>query len=187
MTPTRDHAIRILELLSYGLVKGKGIPIPGNMCVEAAVCLALGLPHGDNPPCVGSEVRKFKIELNDNDWTTTIARARGMRELAIAQLGSDKLDQRAFKDLIWFKFGTQIQPLIWHYLATKAGKAKRLEFADKMEHSKTLEECLAHAYAHAHTHAHAHDYAHAYDYAHTHASVLKELNSPGCQWLDLCK
>lgn len=25
--------------------------LPGHVCVEAAVCLALDLPHGDNPPC----------------------------------------------------------------------------------------------------------------------------------------
>ena len=49
IAPTRDHAIRIVELLSHGLVAGLGKPEPGKMCVEAAVCFALGLPHGGQP------------------------------------------------------------------------------------------------------------------------------------------
>lgn len=35
--PTKEHAVKILDLLSHGLVKGLGEPIPGKMCVEAAV------------------------------------------------------------------------------------------------------------------------------------------------------
>jgi hypothetical protein len=170
--PTRAHAEEIRRLLSFGLVSGVGEPIPGKMCVEAAVCFALGIPHSDNPPCVGAEVRKFKIGLNDKSWTTPTARAEGMKELAIAQLGSDTIDQKEFRDLLWFRFGTQIQPLMWRYLATKENKKVRLELADKMEKSETLEECKAHApgyaytygYVYAHAHGYAYTYAHGYDY-----------------------
>jgi hypothetical protein len=218
--PNETHVREILRLLSFGLVKGKGVQKPGEMCVEAAVCAAFGLPHGDDPPCVGEEVRKFKIGLNDKPWSSNKARADGMRELAIAQLGSNEIDQKEFKDLFWFKCGTQLQPLIWRYLATKANREQRLALANKMEKSSSLKECkahaynyahdydyaydYAHAYAHAYVHAYAHAYAHAYtyDYAYAHAhaydawfskvavvgvSVLQELNSPGCQWLHLCK
>jgi hypothetical protein len=66
------------------------------MCVEAAVCYALGLPHSDNPPCVGEAVRSFKIALNDSDWSSPKARAIGMRRIAIAQLGSNEIDQSVF-------------------------------------------------------------------------------------------
>lgn len=50
---TREHAEKINRLLDHGLCAGMGVPIPGEMCVEAAVCYALELPHSDDPPCVG--------------------------------------------------------------------------------------------------------------------------------------
>jgi hypothetical protein len=49
MDITRQHAERIVGLLEHGLVSGVGVPEPGKMCVEALVCFALGLPHGDDP------------------------------------------------------------------------------------------------------------------------------------------
>jgi hypothetical protein len=200
MIPTESHAKEILRLLSFGLVSGLGQQIPGKMCVEAAVCCALGLPHSDNPPCVGAEVRKFKIGLNDKSWGSNQDRANGMKELAIAQLGSNTIDQKLFRDTLWFELGTKIQPIIWRFLAEKGNRQERLELADKMENSVTLEECRAHAHGYAYAHAHAYDYAHAYAHGYAYAnsdflskvaavgvSVLKQLNSPGCQWLHLCQ
>src|SRR6185503_4958835 len=67
------------------------------MCAEAAVCFALGLPHGDEPPCVGRAVRAFKIRLNDCAWSSNQARAKGLRRIAIAQLGSNEIDQDVFR------------------------------------------------------------------------------------------
>ena len=93
---SRAIARKVLSIVDAGLVDGKGNPIPGQMCVEAAVCYALGLPHGDNPPCVGQAVRAFKIRLNDSEWSSAQARAAGMRKLAVAQLGSDTVDQAKF-------------------------------------------------------------------------------------------
>jgi hypothetical protein len=95
---TLDESIarKVLETVDAGLVTGLGKQVPGQMCVEAAVCYAYGLPHSDKPPCVGSAVREFKIRLNDSRWSSDAARASGMRALAIAQLGSDALDQVAF-------------------------------------------------------------------------------------------
>jgi len=87
---------KVLEVVDAGLSCGKGEPEPGKMCVEAAVCYALGLPHSDNPPCVGNAVRSFKIGLNDSRWSSNQARAKGMRRIALAQLGSDILDQNEF-------------------------------------------------------------------------------------------
>jgi hypothetical protein len=92
----REVAAKVLETVDAGLCNGMGEPVPGQMCVEAAVCFALGLPHSDNPPCVGSAVRAFKIRLNDSNWSSDQARARGMREVAIAQLGSNEVDQVSF-------------------------------------------------------------------------------------------
>jgi hypothetical protein len=94
--PTKAVARKILDVLKHGLVRGKGDPKPGEMCVEAAVCFAMGLPHSDEPPCVGSAVRSFKITLNDSHWSSDMARANGMRRIAIAQLGSNEIDQNVF-------------------------------------------------------------------------------------------
>src|SRR5690348_5482047 len=94
---TEAVARKVLATVDAGLCKGAGVPQPGQMCVEAAVCYALDLPHGDDPPCVGAAVRAFKIRLNDSNWSSNEARAKGMRLLAIAQLGSDKIDQNEFR------------------------------------------------------------------------------------------
>ena len=85
---TRDIATKVRDAVDAGLVHGVGIQEPGKMCVEAAVCFALGLPHGDDPGCVSAPLRRLKIRLNDSSWSSNQARANGLRRLAIAQLGS---------------------------------------------------------------------------------------------------
>ena len=100
---TKSIAIKIKETVECGLSSGLGKQIPGQMCIEAAVCYAYGLPHGDNPPCVGSAVRRFKIRLNDSNWSSNKARAEGMIEISIAQLNSNKLDQVEFAKRITLK------------------------------------------------------------------------------------
>ena len=42
----------------------------------------------DNPPCVSQVLRRFKMRLNDCEWSSPEARAAGLRRLAVAQLGS---------------------------------------------------------------------------------------------------
>ena len=96
----RELASRVLKTVEKGLSGGLGNPKPGQMCVEAAVCYAMGLPHSDKPPCVGSAVRRFKIALNDKKWSSKEVRAEGMKALAIAQLGSDQIDQHEFLKLV---------------------------------------------------------------------------------------
>lgn len=79
---------KILEVVDAGLTSGLGTPIPGNMCVEAAVCYALGLDHSDDPRCVDYAVRALKISINDANWSNRESRALGLRKLAILQLGT---------------------------------------------------------------------------------------------------
>jgi hypothetical protein len=86
---SREIAVKVLETVDAGLVAGLGRPVPGQMCVEAAVCYAMGLPHGDDPSCVAEALRAFKIRLNDSSWSSEAARAKGMRRLALVQLGSE--------------------------------------------------------------------------------------------------
>src|ERR1700722_18874196 len=94
---TEVHARKVLKVVDAGLVNGVGRPIPGQMCVEAAVCYALGLPHGDDPKCVSPALRSLKIRLNDSSWSSEQARAKGLRRLAVAQLGSlGELDEKEF-------------------------------------------------------------------------------------------
>ncbi len=92
-----EIARKVLTVVDAGLVNGVGNPIPGQMCVEAAVCYALDLPHGDDPACVSRALRSLKIRLNDSKWSSNEARAKGLRRLALAQLGSrDHLDDKEF-------------------------------------------------------------------------------------------
>jgi hypothetical protein len=81
-------ARKVLEIVDAGLDQGVGVPEPGFMCVEAAVCYALGEPHGDNPSCVDQTIRSLKIQLNDSCWSSKDTRAKGLRKLAILQLGT---------------------------------------------------------------------------------------------------
>ena len=92
---------KLLTVVDAGLVKGVGVPEPGKMCVEAAVCYALDLPHGDEPQCVTPALRELKIRLNDCEWSSPQARARGLRRLAVAQLGSAGIiDEQEFRHRI---------------------------------------------------------------------------------------
>ena len=104
-------ARKVLETVDAGLVYGLGDPTPGKMCVEAAVNYALGRPHGDNPSCVGAAVRSFKIRLNDAAWPTNKDRTEGMRKLAIAQLGSNEIDQKAFRSYVVVETVKRIVPI----------------------------------------------------------------------------
>lgn len=124
MKLTKSIARKVLATVNVGLCRGQGKPEPGKMCVEAAVCYALGLPHGDKPPCVGSAVRAFKIELNDSWWSSDAARARGMRKIAVAQLGSDTIDQKKFSELLALKTIQQLCPKLFRLLGEEATNAK---------------------------------------------------------------
>jgi hypothetical protein len=84
----KELALKCLKIIDQGLVAGLGIPEPGKFCVEAAINYALGRPHGDDPGCVAQSLRRLKIRLNDANWSSNAARAKGLTRLALAQLGS---------------------------------------------------------------------------------------------------
>lgn len=75
------------SILSRGLSQGLG-DRGKQVCIEAAICEAMNLPHSDDPKCVSKAVRSFKISLNDSSWSNPQARAEGLRDLGLAQLGS---------------------------------------------------------------------------------------------------
>ena len=92
---------KLINIVNAGLSSGLGEPVPGKMCVEAAVCYALGLPHSDDPGCVAKSFRSLKISLNDQHWSSNEARAKGMLRLAIAQLGSrDVVSNVVFRKMV---------------------------------------------------------------------------------------
>jgi hypothetical protein len=119
MSFTEEQCSKILQVVDHGLIKGLGIPEPGKMCIEAAVSFALGLPHTDNLNCVGSDVRRFKISLNDSHWSSDKNRAKGLRKLAIAQLGSNSIDQIKFSHFVIIETIKQILPIILDNIGLK--------------------------------------------------------------------
>ena len=205
-------AQKVIDAVKPGLVKGLGEPVPGQMCVEAAVCYAYGLPHSDKPPCVGQNVRSLKIHLNDCNWSSNQSRAKGMLRLSVAQLGSDQIDQDEFRKIVQKMVIQKFLPLILR----KAGMneaADRCEAEGTMESAYTAYDAARGAYNAAYYAAYNAAYnAAAYDaayYAAVHvdfaihyiASVLGEqilhnfaeevvqiliqMKSPGCEYLCL--
>jgi hypothetical protein len=129
MKITRAIAEKVRDTVNAGLVKGVGKPVAGQMCVEAAVCYALGLPHGDNPGCVSPALRSIKITLNDKAWSSPQARAEGLLRLAVAQLGSaGVLDNKEFMRRVADMTIRRIVPI-----ALRAAAKRNQKHAAKLE------------------------------------------------------
>lgn len=90
---TPEQRQRITEIINAGLVKGLGEAKAGHLCVEAAICLALGEPHSDHPSCVAGPDRDFAVRINDANWTSPEVRAKALLPLALAQLGTSGADR----------------------------------------------------------------------------------------------
>lgn len=110
---TSQIARAVIRVVRAGLISGPGLQVkgkfvPGEVCVEQAISHALGVDHeNDRPKCVGAAVNAFKIQLNDESWSSNEARTRGMERLAVAQLGSNKLDQEVFYGLLCKELGEE--------------------------------------------------------------------------------
>jgi hypothetical protein len=91
---------KLTEIVSAGLVKGLGTPEPGKLCLEAAVCLALGEAHGDKPSCVAAPDNAFAIRLQDAYPGTPEERARLFLPLGLAQLGTADTDRKPWLRLL---------------------------------------------------------------------------------------
>jgi len=141
MKLTKSHARRVLEVVDAGLVSGLGLAKPGKMCVEAAICYALELPHGDQPECVANCIRRYKIRINDAAWSSNAARAVGMRRAAIAQLGSDFLDLPENRQLRK-EFVMYLAEQVIRQILPVALRAAALRFKDKIQAEKMVEAAL---------------------------------------------
>jgi hypothetical protein len=132
MKLTKRHARKVLEVVDVGLVHGLGKPEPGKMCVEAAICYALDLPHSDKPGCVAECIRQYKIKVNDSSWSSDTARAKGMRRAAIAQLGSSDIDQGKWVKIVAEQTIRQIVPIPLRFVAEKYAKRIGTENAARL-------------------------------------------------------
>jgi hypothetical protein len=131
MQITRNIAQKVVETVSAGLCSGVGEPVPGQMCVEAAVCYAMGLPHGDEPVCVSKTLRTLKISLNDAAWSSNAARANGLLKLAVLQLGTNEnFDDKEFLNrLVKVTIGKIVPKALRHAASIHSD----------LEHKKALE------------------------------------------------
>jgi len=186
-------------------------PKPGNMCLEQVISYALGEEIGDKPSCVGKQVRKFVIYLNDANWSSPSARAEGMKQLAIAQLGSDSLNQDEFREKLIFAVITKLLPAMFRDLGEEKWKKeiKSLEGAkDLKEATEAAAAASVAAYATADADVAADVVSTVYAFssaasdaalyatyatntgdkyfkmvAHLAVEVLKDMGSPGCQFI----
>ena len=125
------------EILARGLSNGLGVQ-GSQVCIEAAICETLGLPHGDDPGCVGAAVRAFKISLNDSRWSSPKARAEGMRDLGLAQLGSkDSVNDVEFVKRLSEKLIRVLVPKLFRQIFPENGVC--LAAADRCEKEGTLD------------------------------------------------
>lgn len=118
MQITRPLAEKVLATIDLGLGFGLGGSEPGDLCVEAAVCHALGLPPGDDPGGVLEPLRRLQIRLNDAAWSSRTARARGLRRLGLAQLDSDQIDEHQFAARVMRLAITQQLPIALRAVAS---------------------------------------------------------------------
>ena len=208
MKITEAMAMKVRDAVDAGLVAGVGQPIPGQMCVEAAVCYALGLPHGDDPGCVSPALRRLKIALNDLSWSSATARAQGLRRLAVAQLGSKGvLDDAVFVERVTemtirvsvpqaLRDAARLKPQHADALESAAvrceiegtlGAARAAAAAADAADAAAYVACVAAAAAAAHAADAAADAYDAWlsDYAERVVGILIDMQAPGCEWLAL--
>jgi hypothetical protein len=209
---TKEIAQKVLDTVDAGLVCGVGKPIPGQMCVEAAVCYAMGLPHGDAPVCVAPSLRQLKLALNDSAWwVSDQSRSKGLRQLAVAQLDSaGKLDEKDFVQRLVPLANTMAarasknaaaatySPYTATALAARAtasAASAAVAAAARAARATAIYAAVAAAtYAAAYAAAAATYAAAAAEaekelifFADEVVKILIDMKAPGCQWLPLCE
>ena len=183
MKITKKIAKKVVETVNAGLCKGVGTPKAGEMCVEAAVCFAMGLPHGDEPPCVSPAIRAVKIALNDSNWSNNAARAKGMVKLAVLQLGTkDNFDDIEFVNRLAEVAISKTVPRVLRIAASLHPDLKHKEALEqaaiKCEKEKTSD---AASYAASYAASDKELTAFAIEVE----NILIDMKVPGVEWLEL--
>lgn len=128
-------ARRVLQLVDFGLSDGIGEGKPGEMCVEVAVSYAMGMNKLTDHPsnCVLRSASDTKIKLNDMyGWPDEMERAKGLRRIAVAQLGSNNIKPKEFKGR-----------LILHLIQQVLLPYKAKEYIEKDDKSGSMDNLLA--------------------------------------------
>mgnify|MGYP007100160279 FL=1 len=87
ITPELCNVIDAKLAEAGGLCQGAGNG-KRTFCAEQLVAAVCGLPVNDRPECVEYAVQRFGIRINDSQWSSPEARAKGLRDFLIAQIGS---------------------------------------------------------------------------------------------------
>ena len=184
------------SILSRGLCSGLGDK-NGQMCIEAAICASLNLPHGDQPPCVTPAIIRYKITLNDAKWSSPVSRAKNLRALGIAQIGSlgivngqdfvNKLQHKTISILIPDLFDTLYPNKFTELVNECRSTGDKLACRKLAAAATDVAAAAAATYATVATYAAAADVDKSDKYlimsANLALEVLKELKSPGCDWI----
>jgi len=106
---TRESCLRLLNLIDKGLSSGLGRSTSSRMNIESCTQFA-GLIYDKY---VSKDVGIFTAELNDSEnWHTNLNRVKGMRKLALAQLGSSKIDSSKFCENLALETIRKIVPIV---------------------------------------------------------------------------
>lgn len=94
----------------------------GDLCVEQAVNVAIYGEMTDRPKCVDMDLASFKIGLNDGLMRgSRTERARGMRRLAVAQLGTAlNFDYDEFTERLSEKLKARFGQVDWDWANEEA-------------------------------------------------------------------
>jgi hypothetical protein len=128
MNITQEQRAKVAEVINAGLVRGLGEPEPGKLCIEAAICLAMGEPHGDEPTCVAEPDRLYAIKLQDRYPGNAAERAALFLPLGLAQLGTAGTDRRPWIVYVAEQTIRRIVPL-----ALRAAAKVNPKHAEKLE------------------------------------------------------
>ncbi len=123
---------KLTEIINQGLVSGLGEAEPGKLCVEAAICLALGEPHSDKPSCVHMADRRLGMKINDSFKGTDAERAELLLPIALASLGTAGKDRAQ-----WVKY--IVEHTIRRVVPIALRKAGLTYQADRCEREGTKE------------------------------------------------
>ena len=110
---------------------GKGLGTPEHPCVEAALCLALGLPFSDScPDCVDPMLHRAGIRVNDSwAWESDAERTEVLMPLLLAQPGTrtDDAQVKAIRLAMVVDFATKRAVPAWLRLSKMEKEALRCE------------------------------------------------------------
>lgn len=183
MEINEEKVTRLLDIIDAGLAHGGGrMRRPGDFCVQQVLAvvfcggseLLLGVPMKGylgvpvkgkwsypltDGASVGRAVSTLAIALNDQiNWESPDHRAKGLRRLAVAELGSEAINQMQFLTNVAMAFAEKYP-------------AASIRHADELLHGLGCQSMRPDALR---------------DLANIAVDTLQQMMSPGCEFLYLC-